>query len=108
MNPPHITVSYNGEEKTVPLAVQPSIELSDREVENALASLQKLLRSSFRLLPEETFHLYEAEENRTMTQESFREPGYCRLFPSHWYLKHGKVRSDENGGPIQSVGIVRL
>lgn len=86
MNPPHIKVSYNGEEKTVPLVVQPSIELSDSEVENALSSLQKILRKSFTLLPDDIFYLFEAEKNRTMTQESFREPNYCRTFPGHWYL----------------------
>ncbi len=100
MNPPLITVSHNGEEKAVPLAVLPSLELSDMEVENALASLLKALRKSFNLHSDDTFYLYETETNRAMNQESFRDPNYCRTFPGHWYMVLDRLTGVSTDSPF--------
>ena len=79
-----ITVSYSGVEKRVPLAVEPSIELSDDQVNNAELDLHSRLRELFQVPSGDQFYLHEAETARVMSKESFRE--YTVTFPSHWYL----------------------
>lgn len=86
MDKPYVTVSYNGGEKRVPLCVQPSLELSDSEVEQAEGELHKLLRRLFSVEPNVAFYLHEVETGRVMSRESFREPSYCEVFPPHWYM----------------------
>lgn len=86
MNPPLITVSYNGGEKRFPLLVKPSLELSDPEVQSAHLSLHNMLRKAFSLAQEAIFYLHEVETGRIMTEESYRDPRYCLSFPSHWYM----------------------
>lgn len=86
MNIPHITVSYNGGEKRVPLGVQPSLELSDSEVNIAQGELHRVLRKIFCVEQDTPFFLHEVETGRVMSKESFREPNYCVNFPTHWYL----------------------
>lgn len=87
MSSPHITVSYNGGEKRVSLSVQPSLELSDAEVDLAEGELRRLLRKLFNVEQNTAFYLHEVESGRVMSKESFREPGYCTNFPTHWYLE---------------------
>ena len=87
MSSPHITVSYNGWEKRVSLSVQPSLELSDAEVDNAEGELRRLLRKLFNVEQSTAFYLHEVESGRVMSKETFREPGYCTNFPTHWYLQ---------------------
>ena len=86
MSVPHIAVSYNGGEKRVSLSVQPSLELSDSEVDNAAGELHKVLRNMFSVEANTAFYLHEVETGRVMSKESFREPKYCQTFPTHWYL----------------------
>ena len=86
MNPPFITVSYNGGEKKVPLAVRPSLELSDSQVSSAQGELHKVLRKIFNVEQGVQFYLHEVETKRVMSKESFREPTYCQTFPTHWYM----------------------
>lgn len=86
MSAPHITVSYNGGEKRVPLSVQPSLELTDSQVDRAEGELHRVLRKLFNVDPEVAFYLHEVETKRVMSKESFREPSYCQSFPTHWYL----------------------
>ena len=86
MNTPYITVSYSGGEKRVGLCMQPSLELSDSEVEQVESELHKLLRRLFNVEPSVSFYLHEVETGRVMSRESFREPSYCQMFPPHWYM----------------------
>jgi hypothetical protein len=86
MNTPNITVSYGGGEKRIRLCVQPSLELSDTDVEEAEKELHRLLRRLFSLEASVGFFLHEVETDRVMTMESFREPSYCVAFPPHWYM----------------------
>lgn len=102
MNAPHITVSYNGGEKKVSLAVQPGLELSDSEVDNAQTDLHRILRKLFNVDQGQTFHLYEVVTGRVMSKESFREPTYCHTFPNHWYMVLDTY-SSSNGSHLYSV-----
>lgn len=86
MNPPYITVSYKSSEKKVPLALRPSLELSDFQVDSAHGDLHRLLRELFSIEEGTNFYLYEVESGRAMSKESFREPSYCQSFPSHWFM----------------------
>lgn len=81
-----ITVSYNGREKRIPLVVQPSLELSDFQVDQAELELCGIVRLVFNVPAEVEFSLHEAETNRTLTKESFRDPSYIQAFPKYWYL----------------------
>ena len=81
-----ITVSYSGREKLIPLVVRPSIELTDFEVDQAELELCGIVRHVFNVPAEASFSLHEAETSRTLTKESFRDPGYIQAFPRHWYL----------------------
>ncbi len=83
---PTITVSYDGSEKRVALGVQPSLELSDSEVEKAESALHTLLRRLFSVESGCAFYLHEVETGRVMSKESFRQPSYCQTFPTHWFL----------------------
>lgn len=82
-----ITVSYAGAQKVVSLAVKPSLELSDTQVDYAESELQKEILRAFRVVGEAGFYLHEAESGRIMSKESFREPAYCEHFPRYWYLE---------------------
>lgn len=86
MSTPYITVSYSGQEERVCLSVQPSLELSDLQVDHAEGELHLLLRKLFKVEQDITFYLHEAETRRVMSKESFREPRYCKNFPTHWFL----------------------
>lgn len=81
-----ITVTYNGREKRIPLVVQPSLELSDFQVDQAELELCGIVRHAFNVPAEVEFGLHEAETNRTLTKESFRDPSYIQAFPKYWYL----------------------
>ena len=81
-----ITVSFNRQEEVLPLTIRPSLELSDYKVDAAEDELFKALRKAFAIESDDTFYLHEAESGRIMSKESFRDPGYCSNFPSHWYL----------------------
>ena len=81
-----ITVSYNGREKQIPLVVQPSLELSDLQVDQAEFELCGIVRHVFSVPAEAEFCLHETESGRILTKESFRDPSYLTSFPRHWYL----------------------
>ena len=91
-----ITVSYNGREKRVPLVIQPSLELSDFQVDEAELELFRIVQHVFNVPAEAAFFLHEAETNRIMTKESFRDPSYLLEFPRHWYLTVEKGVPDTN------------
>lgn len=93
-----ITVSYNGREKRIPLVVQPSIELSDFEVDQAELELCGIVRHIFNIAAEAGFSLHEAETDRTLTKESFRDPTYVTAFPKFWYLTVDKTTCEAGGG----------
>ena len=82
----YITINYCGVEKRIGLSVQPSLELSDRQVDSAEHDLHARLRDLFHVPEDVLFYLHEAETARIMSKESFREPGYTQNFPRHWYL----------------------
>lgn len=104
MSTPCITVSYNGgEKKRVSLSVQPSLELSDFQVERAEGELQRVVRKLFNVDQETAFYLYEVETKRVMSKESFREPSYCQTFPTHWYLVIDNY-STSNGSSLITTG----
>lgn len=89
-----ITVSYSGREKRIPLVAQPSIELSDFEVDQAELELCGIVRHIFNIPAEAGFCLYEAETDRALTKESFRDPSYITAFPKFWYLTVEKTASE--------------
>ena len=82
----NITVSYAGREKRIPLVVEPSLELTDFEVDEAELKLCGIVRHLFSVPAEAAFSLHEAESDRVLTKESFRDPSYIQSFPRHWYL----------------------
>ena len=81
-----ITVGYNGRERRIPLVVQPSLELSDFQVDQAELELCGIVRHVFSVPAEAGFSLHEAETDRILTKESFRDPSYLQTFPTHWYM----------------------
>lgn len=91
-----ITVSYNGREKRIPLVIQPSLELSDFQVDEAELELFRIVQHVFNVPAEAAFFLHEAETDRIMTKESFRDPSYLQEFPRHWYLTVEKGVPDTN------------
>lgn len=99
-----ITVSYNGRERRIPLVVQPSLELSDFQVDQAELELCGIVRLAFNVPTEVEFSLREAETNRTLTKESFRDPSYLQAFPKYWYLTVEKSAS-EGGEEEEKVSI---
>lgn len=99
-----ITVSYNGRERRIPLVVQPSLELSDFEVDQAELELCGIVRLAFNVPAEVEFSLREAESNRTLTKESFRDPSYLQAFPKYWYLTVEKSAT-EAGEEEEKVSI---
>lgn len=104
MGTPHITVGYKGGEKRVTLSVQPSLELSDSQVDLAESELHRLLRRLFGVDSSAAFYLHEVETGRVMSKESFREPSYCLTFPAHWYMvmasSTGLMDAQYVNGPI--------
>ena len=90
----HITVSYSGKEKRVPLAVRPSLELSDFDVDQAELELCGIVCHLFNIPVEAAFSLHEAESSRILTKESFRDPSYIQRFPTHWYLTVEKTAAE--------------
>lgn len=99
-----ITVSYNGRERRIPLVVQPSLELSDFQVDQAELELCGIVRLAFNVPTEVEFSLREAETNRTLTKESFRDPSYLQAFPKYWYLTVEKSAT-EGGEEEEKVSI---
>ena len=89
-----ITVSYTGREKRIPLAVKPSLELSDVDVDQAELGLCNIVRHVFNIPVEAAFSLHEAETSRILTKESFRDPSYLTSFPPHWYLTVEKTTTE--------------
>ena len=99
-----ITVSYSGRERRIPLSVRPSLELSDSEVDQAELELCGIVRHLFNIPVEAAFSLHEAESSRTLTKESFRDPGYIQAFPSHWYLTVEKTGPETEAGEEEEEG----
>lgn len=103
-----IIVSYNGREKRIPLSIEPSLELSDSDVDQAELKLWGIVRHLFSIPAEAAFSLHEVETNRTLTKESFRDPGYIGTFPRHWYITVEKIASEAGEEEEEDEDKVRL
>ena len=96
-NSVQIKVSFNHQEQVLPLTIRPSLELTDLKVDAAEDELDQALRRAFDIQEDDTFYLHEAESGRILTKETFRDPGYCSSFPTHWYLVVERREKDKTG-----------
>lgn len=85
---PELVVSYgdSGETTRVDIGVEPSVELSDEQVEDAISRLYSFLKTAFHLPRDNRLTLHETETGRTLSKETFRDPSYVSNFPRYWYL----------------------
>ena len=104
-NSVQIRVSFSGREQTLPLSVRPSLELPDSKVDAAENQLNRALRQAFAIQADDTIYLHEAVTNRILSKETFRDPGYCDEFPSHWYLVVEQKRRSMNGKAAAGSGV---
>ena len=82
-----VTVSYDEKAETFSVRLRPALELTDREVSQAYEQLWQDVRRFFRLPVDARATLYEAETNRILSRETFRDPCCIPAFPKYWFMR---------------------
>lgn len=81
-----VTVSYDNKDETFYVGTRPSLELSDLQVDQAYDHLWQDVRRFFHLPMDSRATLYEAETNRILSKETFRDPTCIKKFPKYWFV----------------------
>ena len=82
-----VTVSYDDKAETFYVRLRPALELTDREVSLAYEHLWQDVRRFFHLPVDARATLYEAETNRILSKETFRDPCCIPIFPKYWFMR---------------------
>lgn len=83
---PVIVINYGGRDGSFDIGVKPSLELRDDDIDQAADNLWDSIRRLFQFNNETRFAVHEAESNRILTKETFRDPSCIPFFPKYWYI----------------------